>query len=63
MNHWILCGRDVMWVILMFLPLFLSSYFGYEVSKKEEVLSFNVMAFAIGMQVTMVVLLYTGAIR
>ncbi len=36
MNHWFLCGRDVMWGLVGLLPLFLSSAGGWSVAQRAD---------------------------
>lgn len=65
MNHWFLCARDVMWFFIAYLPLFLSSYFGWEVGKDkaENDFSGGMMFFAFFLQTVGISLLYGGVIR
>lgn len=64
MNHWFLCARDVMWVLITLMPLALALFAGVE-SKKEDSNGSEVelLFLAVAWQVIFVVVLYMGWIK
>ena len=67
MNHWFLVSRDVMWVIIFFMPLYMSGAAVYVANQKDNDLDgfreSRLMMGAILLQIALCGSLYVGLIK
>lgn len=66
MHHWFLCLRDVMWLAIVLLPVFLASGSGYALRGKtqdEEDVGTGLFCLSFTLQIVLVVLFYNRVIQ